>query len=72
MKVIERMRDVNRAQIIVGYLRANGVDARLLDAEMSRIIPGVGGVRIAVPEDEENRAKWLLSQIEENPGAMDV
>ena len=66
MKVIQRTHDITRAQIIVGFLQANGVDARLLDGETSRIIPVVGGVRIAVPEEQEARAKSLLAEVEES------
>lgn len=64
MKVIQRTHDITRAQIIVGFLQANGVDARLLDGETSQIIPVVGGVRIAVPEDQAARAKSLLAEAE--------
>ncbi len=68
MKVIQRTHDINRAQIIVGFLQANGVDARLLDGETSRIFPVIGGVRIAVPEEQEAKAKSLLAEAERAGG----
>lgn len=71
MKVIHRTYNVNQAQIIVGYLQSNDIDACLLDAATSGALPGVG-VRIAVPEDQESRAKWLLATVESSKGAADA
>jgi len=68
MKVIRRTHDISQAQVIVSYLQANGVDARLLDAETSRLLPVVGGVRISVPEDQEARAESLLAEAERAGG----
>lgn len=62
MRVIKRTHNIAQARIIVGYLQANGVDARLLDAETSTLIPVIGGVRIAVDEDEEAKARSLLAE----------
>ena len=65
MVVIERTHNIVRARVIVSFLQANGVDALLLDAEMATTAPIVGGgVRIAVPDDEENQAKRLLAEVE--------
>lgn len=64
MKVIRRIQNLQQAKIIVGYLQANGVNARLLDAAVSSVIPVTGGVRIAVDDDEEERARVLLAEAE--------
>ncbi|MEL6361354.1 MAG: DUF2007 domain-containing protein [Pseudomonadota bacterium] len=69
MKVIERTHDINMARIVVSFLRAHGVDARLLDAETSTMMPVVtGGVRIAVPDDEEMQAKRLIAEMNPDDG----
>ena len=60
MKVIKRTHNQQEAKIIVGYLRANDIDAEILDGAMSSVLPIAGGVRIAVPEEQEVQAKMLL------------
>jgi hypothetical protein len=64
MKVIRRIHNIGQARIIVGYLQANGIDARLLDAETSSLIPVIGGVRIAVDDEQEPKALSLLAEVE--------
>ncbi|MEL7486167.1 MAG: DUF2007 domain-containing protein [Pseudomonadota bacterium] len=65
MVVIERTHNIVRARVMVSYLQAHGVEARLLDAEMTTMVPFLsGGVRIAVPDDEENQARRLLKEAE--------
>lgn len=64
MIVLERTHDVSQARVIVSYLRAHGLDAQLLDAATSSVLPAVGGVRIAVPADEERQARRLLQEAE--------
>ena len=62
MKVIKRTHNQQEAKIIVGFLQANGIDAELLDAAINSVLPLVaGGVRIAVPEDQEPKALSLLN-----------
>ncbi len=48
------------ARIMVSYLQANDVVATLLDGEMSTMASVVGGVRIAVAEEQEPKARQLL------------
>jgi len=60
MKVIKRTHNQQEAKIIVGFLQANGVDAELLDGAINSVLPMPGGVRIAVPEDQEPKALSLL------------
>lgn len=65
MAIIERTHNIVRAQVVVSFLQAQGLNARLLDAETTTMIPFVtGGVRIAVPDDEENQARRLLNEFE--------
>ena len=61
MKVIKRTHNQQEAKIIVGFLNAHGVDAELLDGNVNSVLP-VGGVRIAVPDDQEMEAMRLLAQ----------
>lgn len=70
MKVIKRTHNQQEAKIIVGYLQANGVDAELLDGAINSVLPMPGGVRIAVPEDQEPKALSLLNNAELG-GAME-
>lgn len=67
MKVIKRTHNQQEAKIIASYLNAHGVDAELLDAAMNSVLPVVaGGVRIAVPDDQENQALRLLREADEH------
>ena len=69
MKVIHRTYDVQTAKIIVGFLTANNIDAWLLDSETSTTLPIVsGGVRIAVDDDQADRAISLLNERGANLG----
>ncbi|MHA7870833.1 MAG: putative signal transducing protein [Hyphococcus sp.] len=66
MKVIKRTHNQQEAKIIVGFLQANGVDAELLDGAINSVLPIMpGGVRIAVPEDQEPKALSLLKNVED-------
>ena len=72
MKVILRTHVQHQAKVIVSFLRANDIDAHLLDGETSTLLPVVGGVRVAVPDEQEAKALALLDEIEngsdeENP-----
>jgi len=64
MKVIKRTHNQQEAKIIVGYLQANGVEAELLDGAINSVLPMPGGVRIAVPDDQEPKALSLLKNAE--------
>jgi len=64
MKVIKRTHNQQEAKIIVGFLQANGVDAELLDGAINSMLPMPGGVRIAVPDDQEPKAVALLRDAE--------
>jgi len=64
MKVIKRTHNQQEAKIIVGFLQANGVDAELLDGAINSMLPMPGGVRIAVPDDQEPKAAALLRDAE--------
>ncbi len=63
MKVIKRTHQQQEAKIIVGFLNAHGVEAELLDGHINSVLPVLpGGVRIAVPDDQEQDALRLLAQ----------
>ncbi len=64
MKVIKRTHNQQEAKIIVGFLQANGVDAELLDGAINSVLPMPGGVRIAVPDEQEPKAMSLLNNAE--------
>ena len=53
MKIIRRVVDLNEANIIVGFLRANDIDARALDGATHSLIPTSYGIRIAVADKDE-------------------
>ena len=72
MKVIKRMRNQQEANIIVGFLNAHGINAELLDGAMNSVLPVMpGGVRIAVPEDQEDEALTLLNNANSGATAID-
>ena len=63
MKVIKRTHNQQEAKIIVSFLNAHGVEADLLDGNINAVLPIIpGGVRIAVPDDQEHEAMRLLAQ----------
>ena len=71
MKVIKRTHNQQEAKIIVGFLNAHGIDAALLDGEINSVLPVVpGGVRIAVPEEQEAEARTLLHNAQAGGAAI--
>lgn len=63
MKIIKRTHNQQEAKIIVSFLNANGVNAKLLDGNINAVLPIIpGGVRVAVPDDEEAQAMRLLAE----------
>ena len=63
MKVIKRTHNQQEAKIIIGFLQSNGIDAELLDGAINSVLPIVtGGVRIAVPDEQEAKARSLLAE----------
>lgn len=65
MKVIKRTHNQQEAKIIVSFLNAHGVNAELLDGNINSVLPIVpGGVRIAVPDDEEAQALRILAEVD--------
>jgi hypothetical protein len=72
MKVIKRTHNQQEARIIVGFLNAHGVAAELLDAAVNSVLPILpGGVRIAVPDDQEAEALTLLRNAQSGAAAID-
>ena len=69
MIVLKRTHDVGLARVIVSFLVANEIDAKLLDGETSSTIPlATGGVRIVVPQNQKYMAEKLLEDIESKSG----
>lgn len=63
MIIIHRTYDLQQAQIMVSFLRANDINATLLDAEMASTLPLASrGVRIAVDDDQASGARQLLRE----------
>lgn len=72
MKVIKRTRNQQEANIIVGFLNSHGIDAELLDGATHSVLPVMpGGVRIAVPDDQEAEALTLLKNAQAGAAAID-
>jgi len=72
MKVIKRTHNQQEAKIITGFLNAHGIDAELLDAAINSVLPIVtGGVRIAVPDDQEAEALTLLKNAQTGGAEID-
>lgn len=71
MKTIKRIKDQQEAKIIISYLRANGIDAEILDGAINSVLPVMpGGVRIAVPEHQESEAIGLLELAQSGGAAI--
>ncbi len=64
LTVIDRFHDSGEAQLALGLLQANGIEASLRDENLLAIdwflIPAVGGIRLAVPADQAEEARLLL------------
>ena len=72
MKVIKRTHNQTEARIIVSFLQANNIHAELLDSAINAVLPIVpGGVRIAVPDDQEGEARRLLARAADNQMQLD-
>ena len=70
MKVIKRTHNQQEAKIIVSFLQAHDIDAELLDGAINSVLPLLpGGVRIAVPDEQETEALTLLKNADSG-GAM--
>lgn len=64
MKVIKRTHNQQEAKIIVSFLQSHDIDAELLDGAINSVLPMPGGVRIAVPDEQEAEAVTLLNNAE--------
>lgn len=71
MKVIKRTHNQQEAKIIIGFLQSHGVDAELLDGAINSVLPMPGGVRIAVPDEQEAKARTLLHDANNGAAAID-
>ncbi len=71
MKTIERTHNQQEAKIIVGFLQSHGIDAELLDGAINSVLPMPGGVRIAVPDNQEAEALTLLANAQSGAAAID-
>ena len=64
MKVIKRTHNQQEAKIIVSFLQSHNIVAVLLDGAINSVLPKPGGVRIAVPDEQETEAITLLNNAE--------
>ena len=71
MKTIKRNHNQQEAKIIIGFLNAHGIEAELLDGAINSMLPMPGGVRIAVPDDQEAEALTLLANAQSGAAAID-
>lgn len=71
MKTIKRTHNQQEAKIIVGFLNSHGIDAELLDGAINSMLPMPGGVRIAVPDNQESEALTLLANAQSGAAAID-
>ncbi len=63
--VVADFTSLTEAQIACGALRAEGLDAEVLDQNFGSVMPTglVGRFRLVVPDDEAAGAKRLLAEI---------
>lgn len=72
MKVIKRTHNQQEAKIIVSFLQAHDIDAELLDGAINSVLPVLpGGVRIAVPDEQEEEAITLLNNADSGGAQLD-
>lgn len=72
MKVIKRTHNQQEAKIIVSFLQAHDIDAELLDGAINSVLPVLpGGVRIAVPDEQEAEAITLLKNADSGGATFD-
>lgn len=72
MKVIKRTHNQQEAKIIVSFLQAHDIDAELLDGAINSVLPVLpGGVRIAVPDEQEAEAITLLKNADSGGATLD-
>lgn len=70
MKTIKRTHNQQEAKIIIGFLNAHGIEAELLDGAINSVLPMPGGVRIAVPDNQEAEALTLLKNVQTGAAAI--
>ncbi|HXI87620.1 MAG TPA: DUF2007 domain-containing protein [Parvularculaceae bacterium] len=67
---IEECQSLAEANVMVGFLQANGIDAELADAHMHSVLPGgfrFNGYRVVAPAEQVLAAKRLLAEINASP-----
>jgi hypothetical protein len=67
MTIVHKERDEASAQIVVGFLQSNGIDAMISEDDAGDQLPsleGVTGVQIFVPVEDAERARKLLDERE--------
>ncbi|HOK44580.1 MAG TPA: DUF2007 domain-containing protein [Bryobacteraceae bacterium] len=67
---VETFLIAHEAEMARGYLEAHGIDVFLADREMSRIhvSPLIGGVKLQVRAEDQERARELLAKIRRDAG----
>ena len=65
--VVRELSARHEAEVVVGYLRAEGIDARVYSDDIGAQYPALSVVRgagVCVPEADEERARELLDRRE--------
>ena len=70
---LRRFANQAEAQIVAGFLRSEGIEARLPDEAFLAVHPEIGfssrgGHRVEVPEGQHRRAHQLLAERDETAG----
>jgi len=67
MTIVRQENDEATAQIVVGFLKSNGIDAMISEDDAGDQLPSlesVRGVQIFVPGEDAERARKLLDERE--------
>ena len=74
METLAKFNNQEEARIAMSYLRANGIDAALADADTFATIPNVGMgatmLRLQVPEPQIEEARALLDSVQDGSAAF--
>lgn len=71
LEVVHVSRDDEEAEIIVGFLQSNGIEA-IIDSNLTHsVLPVEDDARILVNEDDAERARQLIAE-REAPGAKSL
>ena len=70
MTIVHTENDEAAGQIVVGFLKSNGIDVMISEDDAGDQLPsleGVRGVQVFVPVEDAERARKLLAERESAP-----